>query len=199
MKKTQRQKKLIMKNMYVLFFIFSFMFILNMPSVAEKNNSQFPTDQQFGCTCSGLKACEGAACLVELLGLGCVTSGGRDDAICMCKNGAMAHCTNWDEILNDSNCSQQKNDYEHNNYGNCTISRESKARQEYIKKNAEEKEKEMNIGVEKILNKNKLNGLSDSSCGDGNWPPGVHSCKQCCQVEYPNSSYSRWWCNQGCG
>jgi hypothetical protein len=40
--------------------------------------------------------------------------------------------------------------------------------------------------------------MAQSSCGDGNWPPGVTSCKQCCQDEYPDNSDGRFFCEQGC-
>jgi hypothetical protein len=62
-----------MKNMYELFFIFSFMFILNMPSVAEKNNSQFLTDQTYEgwiCNCGIEKQCGsklGQACFAGVV------------------------------------------------------------------------------------------------------------------------------------
>lgn len=75
--------------------------------------------EQFGCTCAGLKACMVGACALEFFGIGCASSGGRGDAICMCLDGAMSKCTNYQDILNDSGCTQQRNDYDHNNYGNC--------------------------------------------------------------------------------
>jgi len=77
----------------------------------------------FGCTCAGLKACEVGACALEFFGAGCTSSGGRGDAICMCLTGAMNHCSNYHDILNDPSCAQQLNDFEHNDYGNCNGSK----------------------------------------------------------------------------
>lgn len=74
---------------------------------------------QFGCTCAGLKACEPFACLVSGIGFVCTVSRGRAEAICLCKNEAMNHCDNWDEIINDPHCKDQNDDLLKNNCENC--------------------------------------------------------------------------------
>lgn len=51
-----------------------------------------------GCDCASVVACETAACFAEF-GVGCISQSGRIDALCMCKDNAMAHCTNWDSDL----------------------------------------------------------------------------------------------------
>jgi len=105
-----------MKNIYKLLF---FIIFISECSATAAPQPEEQLESQFGCTCAGLIACESFACTI-FGGVVCIASSGRGDAICLCKKHLMKRCDNWDKIINDSSCSIQKNDYEHNNCGDCS-------------------------------------------------------------------------------
>jgi len=82
-----------MKNIKKLFFSLTLGVLI---SGFSANSVPYP-----GCDCASVISCEAAACLATTpFGIACSWSQtDRIDALCLCKQQGMAHCTNWDTDL----------------------------------------------------------------------------------------------------
>lgn len=106
----------IKKNLKIFFGVALFICLLiadgtkGVPETSKETHHH----HKYGCSCAWLQACVTTTCTgIPGMEIACIAQKGLKSAICLCKEGGMKHCDNWDQIISTHGCGDLKDAYCH--------------------------------------------------------------------------------------